>query len=226
MHVVVALLQWRGRGPLDRGPQRGCHAGDPAKAPQRGCHAAGPPTRQLRWGPRAGDPAKRPTRGALPGPARLATLLLVTLSLSWASVLISVPYLVSHVPGSPQVIRIAGAAHGLGAFICHQRPERSFHPWGVQVPVCARCEGIYLASPFAITFILEAQRRGRGARALASRSLWQRLLVLASIPTIVTVLWEWTSGDITPDVVRAIAGAVLGAAIAATVAAVAVGDLR
>ena len=30
-----------------------------------------------------------------------------------------------------------------GALICHQRPERSFHVWGVQWPVCARCLGLY-----------------------------------------------------------------------------------
>jgi uncharacterized membrane protein len=27
---------------------------------------------------------------------------------------------------------------------CHQRPERSFFAWGMQLPVCARCFGIYL----------------------------------------------------------------------------------
>jgi uncharacterized membrane protein len=156
--------------------------------------------------------------------ARRAPVLLVALSLSWASVLITVPYLVSHVPGNPLGIRIAGAAYVLGSLICHQRPERSFHPWGAQVPVCARCEGIYLAAPFAITFTLAAQRRG--ARALRSRTVWQRVVALACIPTIVTLMWEWTTGDITPDIMRAVAGAVLGAAIAATVAAVAIGDLR
>lgn len=28
-------------------------------------------------------------------------------------------------------------------FICHQLPERSYFMWGVQMPVCARCFGIY-----------------------------------------------------------------------------------
>lgn len=156
--------------------------------------------------------------------ARRAPVLLLALSLLWASMLIATPYLVSHHQRDPRIIRTASVVYVLGSFICHQRPERSFHPWGIQSPVCARCEGIYLAAPFASAFVLAASRRR--ARALWSRRLWQRIILLACLPTILTLVWEWTTGGITPGIVRAVAGGVLGAAVAATVAAVAVGDLR
>ena len=29
-------------------------------------------------------------------------------------------------------------------YICHRKPERSFHIKGYQFPVCARCTGLYL----------------------------------------------------------------------------------
>ena len=34
----------------------------------------------------------------------------------------------------------------VGSVICHQRPDRSFFVDGHQLPVCARCTGLYLSS--------------------------------------------------------------------------------
>lgn len=150
-----------------------------------------------------------------------ATLLIS--SVLWASVLLSVPYLVRRYDRSPQLLRGASAVYRLGSLICHQRAERSFHPWGVRVPVCARCEGIYLAAPFGVTFVFARRRR---THALASRTHWRRMILLATIPTIVTLVWEWSGGGMTPGIVRALAGAAAGAAIAGAVAAVAIGELR
>ena len=156
--------------------------------------------------------------------AKRAPGMLLVLSVLWSSTLVAVPYLVSHARGNLPVLRSAQVAYVLGSLVCHQRPERSFHPWDIQVPVCARCEGIYLAAPFGIGLILSARRHG--SPRLASRRLWQRVVSLACLPTILTLAWEWTTGDMTSGMVRAAAGGVLGAAIAATVAAVATGELR
>jgi hypothetical protein len=156
--------------------------------------------------------------------ARRAPGLLLILSVLWSSALIAIPYLMSRARGNPPVLRSAGVVYLLGSLVCHQRPERSFHPWGIQVPVCARCEGIYLAAPFGIALLLAARRRG--SPMLASRRLWQRVVLLACLPTILTLAWEWTTGDMTSGTVRAVAGGVLGATIAATVATVATGELR
>ena len=156
--------------------------------------------------------------------AKRAPGMLLVLSVLWSSTLIAVPYLVSHARGNLPVLRSAQVAYMLGSLVCHQRPERSFHPWDIQVPVCARCEGIYLAAPFGIALVLAARRLG--SPRLASRRLWQRVVSLACLPTILTLAWEWTTGDMTSGTVRAAAGGVLGAAIAATVAAEAIGELR
>ena len=37
---------------------------------------------------------------------------------------------------------------------CHQISERSFHLFGVQLAVCARCTGIYLGLPLGIIFFI------------------------------------------------------------------------
>ena len=141
----------------------------------------------------------------------------------WAAVLISVPYVVRRDDSSPQLLRGASVVYLLGSLICHQRAERSFHPWGVPVPVCARCEGIYLAAPFSIAIVFARRRRDD---ALASRTRCRRLIVFASVPTMMTLAWEWSGGGMTPGIVRALAGAALGAAIAGAIAAVAIGELR
>ncbi len=36
------------------------------------------------------------------------------------------------------------------AFMCHQKPERSFHFRGKQFPLCARCTGIFVGYFFGI----------------------------------------------------------------------------
>ena len=57
-------------------------------------------------------------------------------SVSWFVLVVLSPHL------SPA---LAAAVYAVGALICHQRPERSFHWDGAQLAVCARCTGIYSA---------------------------------------------------------------------------------
>src|SRR3954465_2024069 len=59
-----------------------------------------------------------------------------------------------------------GMGFPVGHFICHQRPERTFFVHGQQMPVCARCTGLYLgaalAAPLALLFAVPmASARGR-----------------------------------------------------------------
>jgi uncharacterized membrane protein len=145
-------------------------------------------------------------------------------SFIWATTLVAAPCIVSHVEDDVPVLRAAAVVYVLGSFICHQRPERSYRMWGIQVPVCARCEGLYLGAPVGIAGLIAARRQYR--RAISSRGTWRRILIAASIVSILTLAWEWATGGVTPNIVRAIAGALLGAAVAATVTAVVAGDLR
>jgi uncharacterized membrane protein len=41
------------------------------------------------------------------------------------------------------------AVYAIGSFVCHQLPERSWRLWTAQMPVCARCTGIYFGAAIA-----------------------------------------------------------------------------
>lgn len=162
----------------------------------------------------------RPSRPAVG--ACLGALLL------WAGLLVAAPYLATHRPSGVDAGGAAGLVYVAGGWVCHQRPERSYHPWGARFPVCARCEGIYLAAPVGVA-LLSVRRRAPAARSrsiarVRSRAEWQRLVLVACLPTAATLVWEWTTGDPTPNLARAIAGAVLGAPVAALVASVVGGE--
>ena len=116
----------------------------------------------------------------------------------WVALLMSAPIL----PGS-----ISAVLYGLGSFICHQIPERSFHIAGFQLPVCARCLGLYAGGACGIAcrgWLVEA------VRALAAPTTrW--LAGVAAMPTAFTLLLEWAGVWDPSNVTRAIAGVPLGA---------------
>jgi len=78
---------------------------------------------------------------------RLAWLLLA------ASMLIVVTFLLAP-PWT-----ILGKTRLVGYAICHQIPERSFHPGGHQLPLCARCTGIYMVALAAFGLMFAWGRR-------------------------------------------------------------------
>ena len=88
---------------------------------------------------------------------------------------------------APAVAKVSGAAaaviYAVGSLICHQMPDRSFHLAGAQLPVCARCLGLYAGGAAgALAWMSIASRRATPwprDRALA-------VLALAAIPTAVT----------------------------------------
>jgi uncharacterized membrane protein len=92
-------------------------------------------------------------------------VVLALAGLLWFSALVLVPQLVFPV----------------GHFICHQRPDRSFFISGHQMPVCARCTGLYagaaIAGPLALIFAVSiTSQRSRA------------ILGIAALPTLLT----WT----------------------------------
>lgn len=97
---------------------------------------------------------------------------------TWATGLVLAPYLarISRVGG--------GLLYAVGAIICHQLPERSFYLAGAQLPVCARCEGLYLgAAAGVVAWTLVGRHR---------QQTWPRpqaltLLAIAALPTAMTV---------------------------------------
>jgi uncharacterized membrane protein len=91
--------------------------------------------------------------------------------------------------------------------VCHQRPARSFHLWSVQLPVCARCTGLYVGC--ALTACL-ASSLAAGAGVSRPRLV----LAVAAIPTAGTLVAEWMLHAGVSNLARAAAGVPLGAAVA------------
>ena len=114
----------------------------------------------------------------------------------------------------------------ISSLICHQRPERSFFIDGQQLPVCARCTGLYVSAVMGLTawLMLKAARRWRPIPIDPRRAA--RVLVVAAVPTGLSLatglLGVWDGVNLT----RALLALPLGAAAGAIVAAVATKDLR
>ena len=100
--------------------------------------------------------------------------------------------------------------YGFGGVICHQRPERSFQVWSTQLPVCARCTGIYAGAAMgAIAGLMRVDPEG-GARSINRTQGARVALASALVPAALTLLYEWTTGDTPSNVLRALTGIVLG----------------
>jgi uncharacterized membrane protein len=104
----------------------------------------------------------------------------------------------------------AVAVYTLGGIICHQRPERTFHIGSIPLPVCARCTGIYAGAAIAglIAFVLT--RSAQSHHPNTSRLV----LALAALPALTTLIFEWLSGQVPSNEVRALSGIMLGAGAA------------
>jgi hypothetical protein len=109
--------------------------------------------------------------------------------------------------------------------VCHQRPERSFSLFGAQLPVCARCTGIYAGA--ALTAVVAWSWGNVSVRRPVLHPGWsmsavadglpadaRRILLLSAAPTAATLLYEWTTGQTPGPWLRAASGAPLGAAVA------------
>jgi uncharacterized membrane protein len=145
---------------------------------------------------------------------RIARLAFSFLSVLWIVLVLTAP-----------VAALGGAASLLtylfGSFICHQRPERSFHLGVAQLPVCARCFGLYAG---ALMGVMIAGLKPCASNAEGSTRWWwnslsglRTLLVVTAVPTAVTwtseMLGLWAPGNAT----RFVAALPLGVAVAVTV---------
>lgn len=122
--------------------------------------------------------------------------LLAALAALWFVLLLVSPFL---------PIPLSAAIYVLGSYICHQRPERSFWVEGLQLPVCARCLGIYAGVVL-----------GAAVGPFMGRVRRPQLLIIVSIaPALASVVAEWAGLARPSNGVRALTGLVAGAVIAA-----------
>jgi Predicted membrane protein (DUF2085) len=116
----------------------------------------------------------------------------------------------------------AALAYAMGSLICHQQAGRSFHLWGVQLPVCARCTGIYVGAALAAIALGGSQTGALSAvpgRRFLDHDRQRAALVVSAVPIAVTLVFEWTSGITPSNAIRALSGLPLGAVVASVVLA-------
>ena len=126
---------------------------------------------------------------------------------AWLLLLAAAPFLTTPA---------AGVLYAAGALICHQLPERSFHLQGIQLPVCARCIGLYGgAAAGSVAGAMTIARRWLARRPLLwTRSMKWLATGVAATPTLATFALEWGFGWPMSNGVRAVAALPLGFAVA------------
>ena len=113
---------------------------------------------------------------------------MTTATLAWAAWLAVCPLIAAASPGPIELVAVA-ATYRAGALICHQLPGRSFHIAGVQLPVCARCAGLYAgAAAGAVVAMAWAWGRARARQALRV-SLPRFRWVIITVGAATVALW-------------------------------------
>lgn len=131
--------------------------------------------------------------------SRLLAVGLTGVAVFWAALIFAAPLaLRSATAGGP-----VSALYAASSRICHQRPERSLSVAGLQMPVCARCSGLYVSAALG-TLLAWPRRRG-------SAPVPRSLLFAAALPTAVTFALEVTGVMRFSNVMRAVAALPLGA---------------
>jgi uncharacterized membrane protein len=133
-------------------------------------------------------------------------------AIAWPLMIAAAPFAASRHESTAAWYAFAVLVYGIGSFVCHQLPARSFHLWAAQLPVCARCTGIYVGGAGAA--LVAATRRAPGAGDEMAPRAARTLLVLGALPTAATLAFEWASGQTPSNLTRAFAGLPLGAAVA------------
>ena len=128
----------------------------------------------------------------------------------WAAALIVAAFIAGQSEVGPIAYLFSAAIYEVGSLVCHQRPERSFHFWGAQSAVCARCAGIYLGA--GVAAVAAVSMRGGGDRDPVMKDV-RRAVLFAALPTALTLIYEWTTAQMPGNWTRAAAGFPLGAIV-------------
>ena len=153
-------------------------------------------------------------------------------AVAWAIALPLAAWIASWPHASAAVSAMTIATYGIGSIVCHQLPERSFHLWTAQLPVCARCTGIYVGAAIAAIILSAGGARSAGGDGsitvgpsvfgpvrlgpvrLGPSKLGpytaRAIVIAAAVPSIATLIYEWTTGDVPSNWIRFATGLPLG----------------
>jgi hypothetical protein len=166
----------------------------------------------------------------------------VAASIAWAVLLVAVPFAASQPHVSAMAAALIAGVYAIGGLVCHQLQERSYQLWTAQMPVCARCTGIYFGAALGAIAsavstakavrhtgaetvrtgdaLRQTQRvvQSRPANAVAGRFNSARTprvaLAAAVAPTVISLAYEWTTGIRPSHEIRAAAGVPIGLVVA------------
>lgn len=147
---------------------------------------------------------------------------------AWLALLVVSPYLVTQTTPGGGLFTAGGIVYLAGQAICHQRADRSFHAWGVQLPVCGRCVGLYAGAALGglLAVLLSAPVSspvGSGISRMpdspATPPDWLLRFTVAAAPTAASLALELTGVWTQSPAVRCVAAGPLGLAVGWFVAA-------
>jgi hypothetical protein len=139
---------------------------------------------------------------------------------AWAGLLVATPLLARS--GSESAAVAAALSYRTTSIICHQQRARSFALGGAQLPVCARCLGLYAGGAVGALFSVGWLWRRRRVAARGPGPPLARLrlaMVVLALPTIGSWAIEFGLGIFVPNLARGVTAVPLGAAIGALVTA-------
>lgn len=137
---------------------------------------------------------------------RLFPIALTIGAVLWSVTLVAAPYALAST--NPSLVSAAATIYSAAGIVCHQRATRSFHLNGVQLPVCARCAGLYFSGALGAIVAWLVSRQPKAP------SGTRRMLLLASIPTALSVAIEFAGLAYPSNLVRALCAVPLGTAAA------------
>jgi uncharacterized membrane protein len=141
---------------------------------------------------------------------RVARLGFPLLATTWVVLLSTAPIAAFGAP-------LSALVYAFGSLICHQRPDRSFYLSQAQMPVCARCYGIYLGAAIGALLVLIFHSALKPIAPLRTRTRIRTVLLASAAPTVMTWTFEvaglWAASNLT----RFMAALPLGIAVALTV---------
>lgn len=148
----------------------------------------------------------------------LPAAVVVLAAAGWVGLLGGAPLMVA--PAASDTAAFAAAwTYRAGAMLCHQQTGRSFAVRGVQLPVCARCTGLYAGGAVGAVLawfgLLAARRRAQVLRLSLDR--WRAITVACAIPMIAVWAAEHGLGVSVNNVVRFATALPPGAAVAVIV---------
>lgn len=136
---------------------------------------------------------------------RLPTAALPAGACLWLTFLVAAPLALSQ--GSRPVATLA--MYRSASLLCHQKAERSFAVADAQMPVCARCLGLYAAGALGALAHLVARRPQRSAPPTVRVRV---VLAAAALPMLLSVGLEWMGAIEGSNISRFLSALPLGVA--------------